>query len=87
MNYEEIKNTLDGILKGDVSIDLTERETRSVDWSLFKIMPDMVVYPKDATDLETLVDFVNTYNMSNEGNVWRAYGYPKNNEAIINLGL
>ena len=32
-------------------------------------------------------DIVWKYNMSNEGNIWRAYGYPKNNEAIINLGL
>ncbi|MCI5051484.1 MAG: FAD-binding oxidoreductase [Candidatus Pacebacteria bacterium] len=62
MNYENIKQNLSKILEGDVTIDNAELTSHSTDWSLFKIMPDMVVYPKHAQDLEQLVSFVNDYN-------------------------
>ena len=65
MNYDEIKIDLSKILEGDVTIDTQELVNHSTDWSLFKIMPDMVVYPKHAQDLEHLVSYVNEYNTKN----------------------
>lgn len=62
MSYLEIKNELEKILAGDVSIDEADLNARSVDWSLFKIMPDMIVYPKNVDDLCTLVSYVNDHN-------------------------
>ena len=65
MNYNEIKKHLQKILEGDVSTEQNELTEHSTDWSLFKIMPDMIVYPKHALDLENLVQFVNDYNQEN----------------------
>jgi FAD/FMN-containing dehydrogenase len=62
MNYEEIKNKLSQILEGDISLDTEELINHSTDWSLFKIMPDMIVYPKHSDDLKQLVSFVQKYN-------------------------
>lgn len=64
MNYNDITLQLGKIFDGDISIDSAELTSHSTDWSLFKIMPDMVVYPKHARDLETLVSFVNEFNQS-----------------------
>jgi len=64
MNYTEIKEQLSTIIQGDISLDIQERTDRSTDWSLFKIMPDMIIYPKNAQDLEKIVLFVNEYNQS-----------------------
>lgn len=67
MNYNDIKLQLEELIEGDVSIDAAELSERSTDWSLFKIMPDLIVYPKNAQDLEKIVSFVNEYNTeSNE---------------------
>ncbi len=65
MNYSDIKHDLEKILDGDVSIDTSDLQEKSVDWSLFKIMPDMVVFPKHARDLEVLVNYINTHNNIN----------------------
>lgn len=64
MNYNNIKTELENILDGEVSMNTAELTKRSVDWSLFKIMPDLIVYPKHSRDLEKLVVFVNQYNQS-----------------------
>ena len=66
MNYINIKKELENILQGDVSIDIQDRTEKSTDWSLFKIMPEMVVYPKNAQDLEKLVAFVNSTNANSK---------------------
>lgn len=66
MNYESIKNELEIIIEGDVSINTQELEQRSVDWSLFKIMPDMIVYPKHPGDIQQLVSYVNDWNSNHE---------------------
>jgi FAD/FMN-containing dehydrogenase len=66
MSYVSIKESLEQLLDGDVSVHANELESHSVDWSLFKIMPDMVVYPKHSNDLKTLVDFVNQHNISSD---------------------
>lgn len=62
MNYNDIQKQLATLLDGDVSIDTAELTSHSTDWSLFKIMPDMVAYPKNTKDLEKLVSFVNDHN-------------------------
>jgi len=66
MNYSEIKEQLSNMLDGDITIDTAELTSHSTDWSLFKIMPDMVVYPKHANDLEKLVLFVNEFNQNSQ---------------------
>jgi FAD/FMN-containing dehydrogenase len=67
MDYIKIKEQLSKILEGNVTTDTHEIENHSTDWSLFKIMPDMIVYPKHADDLKTLVSFVTDYNRNNNG--------------------
>lgn len=66
MNYELIKNELGQILAGDISIDIKELTERSIDWSLFKIMPDMIVYPKHPSDIQKLVSYVNDWNSNHK---------------------
>ena len=62
MTYPEIKNTLDLFIEGDVAVDEADLEQHSTDWSLFKIVPDMVVYPKNSLDIQKLVNFVTEHN-------------------------
>lgn len=45
---------------GDVDSNEDTLETYSEDTSIFKIMPSVVVYPKDAADLSTLIHYVHT---------------------------
>lgn len=66
MDYNDIKSQIEKKIDGDVSIDIDELTARSTDWSLFKIMPDMIVFPKNAGDLETLVSFVNEWNQKSD---------------------
>lgn len=65
IDYNNIAHELDKVFDGDITIDEKDLTEKSTDWSLFKIMPDMVVYPKDANDLRNLVFFVNGYNKNN----------------------
>ena len=46
--------------KGEIKEDVATLETYSRDASIFKIKPEMVVFPKDVQDLESLVKHVNT---------------------------
>lgn len=62
MIYADIKDQLSQLLEGDISINKTELTERSTDWSLFKIMPDMIVYPKHAQDIEALISYIQKYN-------------------------
>lgn len=47
------------VVKGEVLDDARTLETHSRDASLFKVLPKLVVYPKDGEDIESLVRFVN----------------------------
>lgn len=58
MTYKEAYQELSEMLEGDVSISEHDLNDHATDWSLFKIKPDMVVYPKHALDIEKLVSFV-----------------------------
>lgn len=48
--------------KGDIEISDAMREKYATDWSLFKIVPTAIVFPKDSQDIRTLVAWVNNYN-------------------------
>lgn len=50
---------LKGIIAGDVADDSDTLALYSHDASLFELIPDAVVYPKNATDVCKLVDYVN----------------------------
>ena len=67
MNYENIASEIKNFFSGDVSIDTQDLNSCSTDWSLFKIMPDIVVYPKNTDDLKKIVSFVNDYNTGGQG--------------------
>lgn len=50
-------------ISGDVST--TDLGRYSKDWSLFSVMPEMVVMPKDSGDIQTLVRLVSEYKKDN----------------------
>ena len=57
---DELKN----LIKGDVDNSTEAIESHSHDASLLEVVPELVVYPKDAVDVQNLVKFVNTWNTS-----------------------
>ena len=62
MDYVNIQHELANILDGDVSIRETDLQEKSTDWSLFKIVPDLVIYPKHPLDIQKTIDYVNEHN-------------------------
>ena len=61
----ELKNELRATLQGDISDRPEDLIKYSHDASLFEIRPELVVWPKDQVDIETLVDFVNRHKQEN----------------------
>ncbi len=57
-NYEELAKELSTLIKGDGSLLDLDRERVARDTSIFYVKPEMVIYPKDAQDISTLLDFV-----------------------------
>lgn len=55
---EEIKK----VIKGDVDNSPEMIDSHSRDASLLEVVPELVVFPKDAEDVQNLVKFVNTWN-------------------------
>lgn len=53
------KEEIEKIIKGDVSNTKDILEKYSHDYSIFEVMPEVVVYPKDSEDVKNLVKFVN----------------------------
>ena len=53
------KEEIEKIIKGDVSNTKDILEKYSHDYSIFEVMPEVVVYPKDSEDIKNLVKFVN----------------------------
>lgn len=49
---------LQKIFKGEIETDITTREKYSHDASMFEIVPDVVVAPKDSQDIQSLVKLV-----------------------------
>ena len=54
MNIEELKN----LIKGDVSTTDIDLEKYSHDASIFEVKPEVIVYPKDSEDIQSLVKWV-----------------------------
>jgi FAD/FMN-containing dehydrogenase len=67
MNYVNIQHELANILDGDVSIRETDLQEKSTDWSLFKITPDLVIYPKHPLDIQKTIDYINNHNQTEKG--------------------
>ncbi len=55
---EELKAQIEKFFSGDVVLDRVELKKASHDWSLFEVMPKMVVYPRNARDVKELTAFV-----------------------------
>ncbi|MEK7144314.1 MAG: FAD-binding oxidoreductase [Patescibacteria group bacterium] len=58
MHVDNLKNALQGIMRGEVSNEEGARREASRDTSLFERMPELVVYPVDANDVSELVRVV-----------------------------
>lgn len=58
---ERVLKTLEKQVKGGVSTDLHTRHQVSRDASIYELVPDVVVEPHDAEDIEALVKFVNKH--------------------------
>ena len=54
MLADEIKK----FFRGEVLADVAAREKYSEDASIFKIQPEIVAFPKDVSDIKSLVKFV-----------------------------
>ena len=54
----ELKQEIEKIIDGDVSIDENDISSHSMDASIFVMRPKIVVYPKNTKDIENLVNFV-----------------------------
>ena len=65
MTSDEIKNSLAGIIEGEITLDESVRKTASRDASIFEIMPSCVVYPKHERDIQTVVRFVRDNKAAN----------------------
>ena len=57
----DLSEELKKVIKGDVDASDATREFYSHDASLFELKPQVVVFPKDAADIEALVAFVNEH--------------------------
>ncbi|MBA3732991.1 FAD-binding oxidoreductase [Patescibacteria group bacterium] len=58
MNSEEIKSQLTPLLTGDIDIEKRTLEIYSHDASLFEVMPQMVIFPKNTKDVQAVVKWV-----------------------------
>lgn len=61
MDTELLKKTF----KGDIQNDDATRSVYSHDASLFEVTPEVVVFPTDGSDVESLVRFVNEHKKAN----------------------
>ncbi|MFT5359989.1 MAG: FAD/FMN-containing dehydrogenase [Candidatus Paceibacteria bacterium] len=55
---EELKAQIEKFFSGDVVLDTLDLKKASHDWSLFEVMPKMIVYPRNSRDIQELVSFV-----------------------------
>lgn len=53
---------------GDVSVEQNDIYRHSHDASLFEVVPEVIVYPKDALDVSNLVKAVNEWNINHSEN-------------------
>ena len=55
---EDLKAQIEKFFSGDVATDYVDLKSHSRDWSLFQVMPKMVVYPRNSRDISELVSFI-----------------------------
>jgi FAD/FMN-containing dehydrogenase len=53
------KDEIQKLIKGDVENKIDVLKKYSRDYSVFEVMPEVIVYPKDSEDIKNLVRFVN----------------------------
>ena len=53
------KEEIEKLIKGDVENSLDVLKKYSHDYSVFEVPPEVIVFPKDAEDVKSLVKFVN----------------------------
>lgn len=49
---------IQSIFKGDISVDLPTRRQYSHDASIYELLPELVAFPKDSTDIKNIVSLV-----------------------------
>ncbi len=61
---ETLVTALKKIMQGDITTDVRTRHAMSHDASIYELIPDVVIEPKDAGDIEALVSFVSEHKAS-----------------------
>ena len=57
-NMDQLFQTLQGIFKGDILTHLEDRISHSRDASIYEVLPQAVLEPRDTEDIQNLVKFV-----------------------------
>ena len=60
-----MKDEIIKLIKGDVDVSVATLSTFSHDTSLFEVIPEMVIFPKDTEDISALVRYVQEKNKEN----------------------
>lgn len=60
LNYKEIAQDLEALIKGDGSLLDIDREKVARDTSLFYVKPELVIYPKDSLDISAVLGYVSS---------------------------
>ena len=55
---KELIQELQNLLRGDVDVSHETLQSRSTDYSIFSVQPKVVVFPKDAQDIQDLVHWI-----------------------------
>jgi FAD/FMN-containing dehydrogenase len=58
MNYHKIVTDIEKLIHGDISVDLNDLRKHSTDASLFTVMPQIIIYPKDKFDIQAIVKYI-----------------------------
>jgi len=58
MNMDNVVKELQEVFKGEIATDEKTRKEHSRDASIFEVMPQMVVFPKDGEDIQRLISYV-----------------------------
>lgn len=66
INYHKIILELEKILDGEVVYDRKTLEQHAIDASLFKVIPQIVIYPKNKFDISKVVKYVNKLKSEDE---------------------
>lgn len=63
----KVKDDIKGIIEGDVFDDSQTLEEHSRDTSLFKVTPEIVVFPKHSRDVQKIVSYISENKENNKG--------------------